>query len=769
MRKKIALKIVFLLLAYFTSAQKNINLEFDKAGVLLKGMPSVVTPDDTIIIKIPFDKTLFQVQLDSVKLRVLKAIIAWNNPTFREKMQNYFEITRITTFRRELQYFYDCINRPVNDLLTSLSGCNNNLIYLPSPVSFINSLKAQYKALAKCKNDDCAKALHLTGPTLACENWCFTAECIVAGEDINIEVYKLDPIKNFVIDWYNNKLLLFNHDDWLVATQSLDSSEFRLRSYLKFLADTTNRITDTCAANRILQNLNYVWQASPKYRFVNTNYNNLKQWMLSFSWLNEGDLQINPFSFTNAQFYEQKDSNKYKPDPDYQIADSIINAVIKSKRKLDNKSYNELITSIAKKDSLQASTRGEKFNNSAFKIWQKAIAERNNQMLNQLQLTGVFLNKVKEPVFIIAGKTTKLDTLRVRNYYYNKQPDKKGFKYLLPDNERILFTVHNVPKDNSIANEEKIEKYNEQPQIVKEGLAFTDSVSTLFSMLSPFSGVAKTISESFYNIRIPRRGGQDESFQDSASRSRRECAENLRQKIAQNNDTLLIHRFIDSLKVVSQTPPLALNTNMTELPLYRTEIITPDVGESPYKYKYKLTAVIDTTTPKKAIAVIDSSYYNVGKRRSIEFGAGFVYSITSVRQVNVDTSGGKFNVTNDEDRVRLVLGLKFHFGKIFWGDNRFFIQKKKGQPMPSIVPGRFYGFVGVAIPKPLNNLYMGAGVDIIPGLSITGGLQLYKTKKYAINNNQILGQSFVYKPALFAGITTDPTLLAALLKTIIKP
>lgn len=112
-----------------------------------------------------------------------------------------------------------------------------------------------------------------------------------------------------------------------------------------------------------------------------------------------------------------------------------------------------------------------------------------------------------------------------------------------------------------------------------------------------------------------------------------------------------------------------------------------------------------------------------------------------------------------------MLGLKFHIKKIFWGDNRFVLEKTKRKNMID----RLYGFIGVSIPKPLNNFYTGVGIDLIPGLSITTGAHWYQNKKYTISNNQITGQSLQYQPSLYVGITTDPTLLAALLKTIIKP
>ncbi|MEO6540542.1 MAG: hypothetical protein ABIN74_06125 [Ferruginibacter sp.] len=766
MKKYLFIWVFFFLSGINVCAQK-IDLEFDKEGKLLKGMPSVVMPDSIINMKIPFDRMLFVTQIDSIRFRIFNAVVLFENPDHIVIMQKYFRSSELDTFKNELRYFYACLNSPVDDLLSGKIK-DTNLKYLPNPKLFIDKLKKQYQVVSTCKDKNCLEQLTITGPVKECENWCFKGQCAVASTDINIEVYKINPVKIFLIDWYNEQLPDFNQYEWKAAMESDDLAQRKLFDFLK-QTPVLDKINSPCKALDTLKKLIEDWIASPKYKYVEKNYEKLKEWILSFAWLNNGNLQINPFEFTNPQFYEPNKQPLFNFSEEYKKAELEINKIIALKRQTNIKSYNELITAIAKKDSLENSSRSKTLKVAAYQTKAKVAQENNEQMLNEMQQVGIYMNDIKAPVFNNKVTKTKRDTLHVRNYYYKQQPNKNDFKYLYPDNEKILIAVHNVPKDNNITIEGNIEVYNEKPLITKEGSALLDSLNSIFSLLSPYSGVANEMSGLFTNPKnydaksITKAFAADKNAGNKAL-SKEDCRVILEVTLLAVDNILFKFRLLDSLKRSSQVPPLALNKNKTDTALYSTIVITPEKGESPYKYKYKLTAVTDTVIPQKAIMIVDSSYYNIGKRRLIEFGAGLAYSVTPVRQVNVDTTGGKFNISNNEDRIKLVVGLKFHFKRIFWGDNRFVFEKEKRKDMLD----RVYGFLGVSIPKPLDNFYTGAGVDLIPGLSITAGAQWYRYKKYAISNNRVLGQSFVYRPAIFTAITTDPELLVKIFKTIIK-
>lgn len=757
-------KYLILLLLLFSGsviqAQKKVTLQFDKAGNLVKGMPGVLNTGDTAFIKIPFDKKLFRTQVDSLKLRIIKSIVFWNDSTNIKNAEDFFSDTEINTLKIELNSFYKCLEAAGNNLLTA--ACNDTYTYLPAANAFIETLKKQYKVISKCKGDTCNNEITLKGPLAECEDWCYSATCIVGADDLSIQVFKIDPVKNFIIDFYNQQLNYFDHAQWIISNESKDTSEIRLKEYLTSINRRTIPDTNICKVRDTLRNYKNTWEASLKYRFATSQQNNLKKWLFGFAWFNNGQLQTNPFTFTNDQFYQPAATKpEPKPSKEYTIAEKLIDSIIKIKRKPDTKSYADLILAISKKDSLLASVK----KNDPEAANQKAV-EDNSKRLTAMQQVGIYLNNVKAPVFT---GTAKFDTIRMRNYYYGKDPIKTDFKYLYPENEKMLFPVHNVPGVNNIAIEDKIEIYAEQPQFVKDGITFIDSAASLFNLLSPFGPAISKFNQIFKKVKVSATdNSKTESANPEISEKKRErnlCKSQVDQIIDSINQVLKVRAFIDSLAKASQIPPLALNKEFSITPEARTVIASPEVADAPNKHVYKLTAVVDTTSPKKALMVIDSSYYKVGKLRLIEFGAGIAYSLSPVRITNIDTSGGKFDITNDEDKIRLVLGLKFHFKKIFWGDNRFVLEKTKRHNMLD----RLYGFIGVSVPKPLNNFYTGVGIDLIPGLSITTGAHWYQNKKYTISNNQITGQSLQYQPSLYVGITTDPTLLAALLKTIIKP
>lgn len=760
--KKYLILLLLLFGGLVIQAQKKVALQFDKTGSLLKGMPGVLNRGDTVLIKIPFDKKLFRTQIDSIKLRIIRSIVFWNDSTNIKNAEDFFSETEIKTLKMELDSFYKCLEAAENNLLTA--ACNVTYTYLPAANRFIETLKKQFKVISKCKGDNCNTDITLIGPLAECEDWCYSATCIVGADDLSIQVFKIDPIKNFIIDFYNQQLNYFDHAQWIISNESKDTSEIVLKKYLTSITRDTIPDNKICDIEETLRKYKNTWEASLKYHFATSQQNKLKKWLFGFAWLNNGQLQTNPFTFTNEQFYQPAAA---KPDPkpsnEYTIAEKLIDSIIKIKRKPDTKSYADLILAISKKDSLLASIK-----KSDPEAANQKAAEDNSKRLTAMQQAGMYLNNVKAPVFT---GIAKYDTVRMRNYYYGKDPIKTDFKYLYPENEKMLFPVHNVPGVNNIVIEDKIEIYAEQPQFVKDGITFIDSAASLFALLNPYGASISKLSKLFNKVPIPT-ATKPESYNGQTSldsiRIRDSiilCKKQFNQMIDSINLVLKIRTFIDSLAKASQIPPLALNKEFNAKPEVRTVIASTEVADAPNKHVYKLTAVVDTTSPKKALMVIDSSYYKVGKLRLIEFGAGIAYSLSPVRITNIDTSGGKFDITNDEDKIRLVLGLKFHIKKIFWGDNRFVLEKTKRHNMLD----RLYGFVGVSVPKPLNNFYTGVGIDLIPGLSITTGAHWYQNKKYTISNNQITGQSLQYQPSLYLGITTDPTLLAALLKTIIKP
>ena len=208
---------------------------------------------------------------------------------------------------------------------------------------------------------------------------------------------------------------------------------------------------------------------------------------------------------------------------------------------------------------------------------------------------------------------------------------------------------------------------------------------------------------------------------------------------------------------------MAFENTFPDSALLSTELIFPDGSyKAPYQYLYKL-AIRDTSKSLSLINPLDSSGYRVGKRRFVELALGAAYSFTSVRQTNIGSdTAGNLVPSSTEQKVQFVVGLKFHLLKgIYWENNEDIICAIKHNHWQE----RLSLFVGVSIPNPLSNIYMGIGVDIIPGLNINGGLQLYQYTQYKINNNIILKQTTEVRPAAYGSITLDPTLVVNIVKT----
>jgi len=105
------------------------------------------------------------------------------------------------------------------------------------------------------------------------------------------------------------------------------------------------------------------------------------------------------------------------------------------------------------------------------------------------------------------------------------------------------------------------------------------------------------------------------------------------------------------------------------------------------------------------------------------------------------------SLANETQQFRMVLGLHTYFGKgLFLQDNHF-----------SIKLPRWSVFTGVGIPKPLDNFYLGAGVDLVPGLKLVTGAHFYKYTKYTFRNDQLLDKVNTYKLAgPFVSLNIDP-------------
>jgi hypothetical protein len=762
--------LTFLFIVETTAAQPlQYSYEFNRKGELMKGPPSLLKPSSVINIKIAFDLPGFKAQVDSIQGAILEALAFWQSRQTKVAAMNpppdY--LIKINSLVDDLKRLYDFFWYKTTGDLLSFSSClckpispadnDHSYTYTPSPRFILEELVSQFTVKMDCENKNCLEELPLCLEPDCCGNYFFAGKCSANQPKLEIYVYKNDPTKNLTTDWFNGQVGLFDYTNIMIF-ENIISSDKLFPLVLKYLSGKEKH-DGGCKDLNELSKLIKAWNGSPTMDYYKTNPNILKnafEYMLHLVWLNHhGELSINPFGFTNPSLYRQLGGSASKKDSIDPTAISKAEKVLTSQG-LNLKNHTDYFSLLHKRDSMISRSDSLKLASAKDdKTAQSKKESGNSQAMLSYQYGATLRNKVISPVSLRDDSA-----LHIRNYFFNRTPDKRDFCYEYPDNEKVVLAVHNVPVLNNINTISKLVDYNEQPMIVKEGLAAVNNLDpkgqglgtilpTIPSLWAPSSAFAKILSEDL--TEIP---DQEEI-----------CRKNYDKLLAGFQLDFRKFSFFDSIYGGSQLPPLFLQKNFPDSPELRTELSFPDGGnKAPFEFDYKL-AVKDTVKNSAGIQ-IDSSYYKIAKRRFIELSMGISYAVTHTRQVNVDTTNGNFAISNTENKIQFLVGLKFHLKKIYWGNNHFV--GTKGDNTHDQVLERISVFAGLSVPNPLNNFYMGAGVDLIPGLNINTGVQWFRYTKFQINNNKIVDKASIYKPALYLAVTTDPLLFIHVVTTFFK-
>ncbi len=152
--------------------------------------------------------------------------------------------------------------------------------------------------------------------------------------------------------------------------------------------------------------------------------------------------------------------------------------------------------------------------------------------------------------------------------------------------------------------------------------------------------------------------------------------------------------------------------------------------------------------------------YKIGRTKRFTLSAGLAYTLNSYDQSVAKAENGTVSITNSSQQFRFVVGLNFYLGK----RGLYSLNNGLGK-----LCERWYGFFGVGIPKSIENLYIGLGRDLWPGLKVTAGAHIAKHNKYLIQNNQIVEERLRYRPAgPFISLAIDPTSVVNLLNVFKK-
>ncbi|MBS1780429.1 MAG: hypothetical protein JST70_13945 [Bacteroidetes bacterium] len=186
-------------------------------------------------------------------------------------------------------------------------------------------------------------------------------------------------------------------------------------------------------------------------------------------------------------------------------------------------------------------------------------------------------------------------------------------------------------------------------------------------------------------------------------------------------------------------PPTILKAKTSEVPQMRTEIF--DVKSDADN---EVTFTIAEKKKEGDSVIAYKGKLRFGKWISFDVSAGLGFTWSDyINNVLADKSKVT-DVTTRNDRFHGIAGLHWYPTKIYKAESTFFIGHGLGTFMH-----RVSLFAGIDIIYPRFNFYPGVSFDVIPGLKLIVGLQLYRNTKYEILNNAVVNDASGLKVAGF--------------------
>lgn len=596
------------------------------------------------------------------------------------------------------------------------------------------------------------------------------------------ELWKKEVFNHFLIDYYN-------------ATRQVADARITKLKWSELSEQSQQLELDLKAAFNLLkvvyeQNMEF---NADHYHAMQDFHNQLRRstsvfskmlavlglpWFKQWFWFRSGQLRFNPLDFTTDEFLDKN------PDADITraaIFDQYIDAVIDKYIQFDTAGKVEEF----KKILSQKRTGRIVF---SLKEAKEKAAAANSAAMKKLTQADALLNRVEilpeAPFYQFSAEKGFSTTANKRKYLPTP----------LRINEKKYLLVHNVAKGYRIGvTEEKTPVVNRSEfqaitdTLVEMGVtvaAFTASAMPYAASIATF--LNKTTIPVNKSIGVP--GGRGVPISvitveeylrqiiDSAGEFDQAVFDNTKASMQQKFGTSIVSNHYDYKDKIIQAAYIQSFKNEYEILFLQAkkdvfELVRQDslllghmleIGTRSTLPVKKLQAAKDTTpvyatrleevkgedeSLKKKITLfsykgkedtvaIAEFKYKTGPYLRFAVSAGLAYTITPFTQSTAKEENGQISITNSSQQYRMVAGVNIYLGRgLFPHDGRF--------------PGRFTeriaAFVGVGIPKPLENVYIGLSYDLTPGLKLTGGTQLYKNNKYLIQNNKIVEDRLRYQ------------------------
>lgn len=314
----------------------------------------------------------------------------------------------------------------------------------------------------------------------------------------------------------------------------------------------------------------------------------------------------------------------------------------------------------------------------------------------------------------------------------------------LPDNERALLVLHNIPMNSNVSVEQKLTGYNDLEEftsLFQRLLKNIDSTGLFGAALAPnVSNLSTSLMKMF------SRPSTNQATEDAAKRV----------GIAYGKDDRIDAFSFAYLQRSLRNDPFPISQPATIVTQLGSDIDTTG------GYLTKLVPTVDSTAPFQVNLTlgVDSiktkSVIQTGALHRFQLLAGFAVVNNPVQQTSIDTTGSDLRTGSESNNTSIIVGFKIYPAKAFLRD---------GSLWPRYPLRRFSLVAAVSVPKPLNNFYLGGGYDLVPGLCFTMGANIYRQNYYQVQNGRITNSATRYASGgVYYGVALNPVLFVQFIK-----
>lgn len=736
--------------------------------------------------------------------------------TILRELKKYDE-SQITSFRKILSDCVEATTKAMNNPDLNLRSFLDTLWGKNESIKYINELNSLKRYLDSSGKLDLNNTPFYTSflPVLTSTLFNDVPISYYFGDTSmnKMELWRKNMFNEFVIGFYNNSFSAA--PDWLkkLTINEININTRRLEYFSKkadsllLLVYNNNGEMKVEHLNAMQDFIKELGSADPGFRLENRvrTYEQMTNtfkapWFKQWLWYNKGELRINPLGFTKAEFYVSVDKNKELINMSNRYVDTMLARHLRYDTAANLIRYDQLL--------LQKGKAKERINTS--EVVEK-LRKENKDNMNALLNTKMLLNRVEIPE---KGMFLNYSASKDFNCSEDEKVVKKYKEISLHGADAKQIAIHNIPRGylgKLLEEDKKISLESSFQSGFGQFLNYATQVMSFVPSFAPFAGLIES-----NKVNVPNYINRNAN--DSTSKTEKSYAQilkdhlklnglfnqkafdlfenknqiqesgiNIETKIKESSiskdqikfinklisfyeyvlsllkanvwntvrkDSMLLKGMYDVFSNASLLPD-SLITTKDDNPLFFTSILKTSPSEDSSIERKVAPIVFAKDTIKLA-----SFKYKMGKSIRWGLGAGIGYTTTNFTQSKAKEENGQIKIENTSQSFRFVVGIQYYFGKgLYVHDNRF--------------GGRFAErlsfYLGVGIPKPLENIYSGLAYDFVPGLKLATGLHFYRNDTYTIVNNIISDKKLRYRPTLpFFAILIDPNNFLKTLEIINK-